>query len=320
MSRRVSPTLIGAFVLGAVLLSVAAVVLFGSGRYFRRTYRFVMYFGSSVNGLRVGAPVKFRGVEVGSVTDIRLPLERDMEVGRIPVLIEIDPAKLTSRGATETVLTDPKVFNALIAHGLRAQLQLESFVTGVLFVSLDLFPGTPVTLARPPGSHDYRYQEIPTQPASLEKARGALDQVLAKLAETDFKGLVDSARQAMSGVNQLVNSPDLKRTVGSLDEVTHRLGEAATNVSHLAARLDTNAASLSGDLRQTTVEARAVIKQAGDAIQRTEVTINDSPTFYELDRTLQEVSAAARSLRLLTGYLERNPKALIFGKTASKEE
>ena len=320
MNRRVSPTLIGAFVVGAVLLSVLAVIMFGSGRYFHKTYEFVLYFSSTVNGLRVGAPVKFRGVEVGSVKDIRLQLEPDMDVGPIPVIIEIDPSKLTSRGTTETILNNPQVRKAAIDRGLRGQLQVESFVTGVLFVAVDYFPGSPATYVQQPGTRRYRYEELPTQPAALEKVRGAVTQVLTKLADVDFKGLTDSATQAVTGINQLVNSPHLKSAVHSMDEVTHGLSDAAAHVSQLATTLDGNVKTLTGDIQETSAEARATIKQAGDAIQHTDGSINDSPTLYELNRTLQEVSAAARSVRLLTAYLERNPRALIFGKPATKEE
>ena len=114
MNQRVSPTLIGAFVLGAVLLAVTAVVLIGSGRYFRRTYPFVLYFPGSVNGLRVGAPVKFRGVEIGSVEDIRLQLKPDQSVFRIPVIIGIDPEKITSLGGSETILNSPAEYQSAI--------------------------------------------------------------------------------------------------------------------------------------------------------------------------------------------------------------
>jgi paraquat-inducible protein B len=321
MNRKVSPTLIGAFVVGALALSVLAVVMFGSGRYFRRNYQFVAYFGSSVNGLRVGAPVKFRGVEVGSVKDIRLQLEPDMDVGSIPVIIEIDPEKLTSRGTTETILNNPQVRKAAIGRGLRAQLQVESFVTGVLFVALDYFPGSPETYVQQPGSRWHQYEEIPTQPAALERARGAVTEVLTKLAEVDFKALTDSVRAAVSGINQLVNSPHLKSAVQSLDELTHRLGVAAANVSGLATTLDGNVKTLSGDIQLTSAEARATMKHADEAIQQAEAKFqDDSPTFYELNRSLRELSATARSLRLLTSYLERNPRALIFGKPATKEE
>ena len=76
MNKKISPTLIGVFVIGAVALIVIAILVFGSGRLFRQTRDFVLYFDNSVNGLRIGAPVKIKGVEIGSVKDIRLQLEK----------------------------------------------------------------------------------------------------------------------------------------------------------------------------------------------------------------------------------------------------
>lgn len=320
MKQRVSPTLIGAFVVGALLLAVTAVVLIGSGRYFHRTYAFVLYFPGSVNGLRVGAPVKFRGVEIGSVQDIRLQLKRDQSVFRIPVIIGIDPEKITSLGGSETILNSPAEYRRAIRAGLRGQLQTESFVTGVLFVALEYFPGSPATLVQLSASRKFRYREIPTEPSSTEKARMAVTEVLTKLAASDLEGLVDSARQAISDVHQLVTSPDLKLTIRSLGDVAGRLGEAAGHVSHLAIGLDSNVSGLTQDLRQTSVKATAMIDQAGKVLQHTDATINDSPVMYELTRTLQEVSAAARSVRLLTGYMERNPSAMIFGRPVAREK
>lgn len=320
MNQRVSPTLIGAFMLGAVLLGVMAAVLIGSGRLFRRTVPFVLYFPSSVNGLRVGAPVKFRGVEIGTVDDIRIRLEADQTVNRIPVIIGVDPKKITSLGGRETILNSSAEYDQAINNGFRAQLQTESFVTGVLFVALDYFPGSPAILVQQPRTRRFNYREIPTEPSSTEKARVALTQVLTKLAESDLGGLVDSARLAVSELHQLVGSPDLKRTIGSLDDVAARLGEAAGNVSQLATGLDSNVSSLTAELRQTSVEARATIDQAGRVLQHTDAVFSDSPVLYELPRTLQEVSAAARSVRLLTGYLERNPSALMFGRPVAREK
>ena len=117
MSTKVSPTLIGAFVIGAVALIVIAILLLGSGRLFRQTRDFVLYFDNSVNGLRVGAPVKFKGVEVGSVKDIRLQLEKGAEVNKIPVIIEIDLEKLTLRGATPEIAVDREAFHKAVVDG-----------------------------------------------------------------------------------------------------------------------------------------------------------------------------------------------------------
>jgi phospholipid/cholesterol/gamma-HCH transport system substrate-binding protein len=319
-SRRVSPTLVGAFVLGAVVLAGMGAILLGSGRFFRRTYSFALYFPGSVNGLRVGAPVKFRGVEIGAVQDIRLQLKRDQSVFRIPVIIGIDPDKITSLGGSETILNSPAAYQDAIDGGLRGQLQTESFVTGVLFVALDYFPGSPATLVQQPRTRKFRYREIPTEPSSTEKTRTAVTEVLTRLAASDLEGLVDSARQVMSALHQLAASPDLRRTLRSLDVVAGRLGEAAGKVSQVATGLDSNVSRLTVDLHRTTVKAGAMMDQADRVLQHTDAAVTDGPTLYELTRTLQEVSAAARSVRLLTGYLERNPSAVIFGRPAAAEK
>jgi paraquat-inducible protein B len=320
MNQRVNPTLIGAFVLGAVVLAVLAVVLIGSGRFFRRTSPFVLYFSGSVNGLRVGAPVKFRGVEIGSVQDIRLQLRPDQTVYRIPVIIGIDPEKITSLGGSETIVNSPAEYQSAIDRGLRGQLQTESFVTGLLFVALDYFPGSPATFVQLPPNGKFRYREIPTETSSTEKARMAVTEVLTQLAGSDLAGLIDTARQAISELHQLVGSPDLKAAVRSLDDVTARLGDAAGSVSHLAAGLDSNVSGLTQDLRQTSLNATAMIDQARKVLQHIDTTLNDSPLVYEVIGTLQEVSAAARSVRLLTGYLERNPSVLLFGRPVAREK
>ena len=151
MNKKISPTLIGAFVVGALALIVIAILVFGSGRLFRQTKDFVLYFDNSVNGLRIGAPVKFKGVEIGSVKDIRLQLEQGKLINKIPVIIEIDLEKLTSRGATSADCdrwTAKPFSKAIVDRGLRGQLEMESLVTGLLYIALDLFPGTPINLVQ----------------------------------------------------------------------------------------------------------------------------------------------------------------------------
>src|SRR5271168_1834419 len=106
MGKRINPATVGAFVLGAIGLILAAVVVFGSGNLFRKTHDFVIFFGGDINGLRVGAPVKFKGVEIGQVAKIRLRLEQQVnQSGQlradvpIPVIIELDEEKIVSHGS-----------------------------------------------------------------------------------------------------------------------------------------------------------------------------------------------------------------------------
>lgn len=341
MNRKVSPTLIGGFVVGALALVVIATLMFGSGRFFRTTKQFVLYFDASVNGLRVGAPVKFRGVEIGSVKNILLRLDADPGVLRIPVVIELELEKFTSKGASGAALQDPEVLRQLIAQGLRGQLQMESFVTGLLFVGVDFFPDSKLNLVQQPGGR-YQYPEIPTQPTTLQVAGSKMNEILAKFDEVDFKTLIESFQRTAKGIEGLVTDPELKAAVGSTDEVANKLETAADNIARLAATFDDKVKILSDDFQLTSAEARTAMKQAGTAFDKVSVAIvqaeatlketqatminvrdltdPDSATFYEITKTLKEVSGAARSLRLLANYVERNPRALIFGKPETKED
>jgi len=334
MSQKISPTLIGAFVIGALAVLIIAVIAFGSGRLFRQTRDFVLYFDSSVNGLRIAAPVKFKGVEIGSVKDIRLQLEKGAQVNKIPVIVEIDLEKLTSRGASGVVAKDVTSFHeAVIKMGLRGQLLTESLVTGLLYVGLDFFPNTPIRLVQQPGGH-YQYPEIPTTPTTLEQAQDAVTRIINKLEEIDFKGVTKSLTETVDGVNQLVNSPDLKASLRALQQTMPKVDEALLSVRKLTTTMDSSVAALTGNLEQTSDAAREAMQQAAIAIKQTDgalkaaeaamINVNgvmdqDSPTFYEFRKSMREVSAAARSLRLLSGYIERNPRALIFGKPDNSE-
>src|SRR5579872_3487584 len=148
MGKRFSPTLVGGFVLSSIALAVIGLVVLGSGRFFTGKTNYVLYFDRDVNGLRVGAPVKFRGVDIGTVDAILLSL-RGLDTQsknavpnvKIPVVIDIDSKKIESRGA-EDDLSDPDVMRHAIALGLRGTLNMQSFVTGVLYIDLDMHPGT----------------------------------------------------------------------------------------------------------------------------------------------------------------------------------
>jgi paraquat-inducible protein B len=331
MNKKASPTLIGAFVVGALALIVVAVIAFGSGRLFRQSKQFVLYFPGEVNGLNVGAPVKFRGVEIGSVKEILLQLEPDMKVQRIPVIIEVDLEKLTSRGGSGAILQDPKLFKAAIDEGLRAQLRTESLVTGVLYVGFDLFPEIPANFVQPPGS---KYQEIPTVPTALEQAQDVASRIINKLEEIDFKGLVSTLNDTVSGVKQLVNSPALKASLQSLEQTIPKVDLAIADIRKLTNNLDGSVGTLTASLQQTSDATRFAMQQAATTMKQTDAALKqaeaamvniqsasdpDSATFYEISRSLKEVSSAARSLRLLANSIERNPRALIFGKPERPE-
>lgn len=312
-SKRASPTLIGAFVIGALALALAGLAIFGSGKLFRRTEQFVAIFSGSVNGLSVGAPVKFRGVQVGSVTSILLSLPgMTLPDLRIPVFFDIDRDTTLKLGAMVNP-ADPSALTALIDQGLRAQLQLESIVTGVLFVELDLFPNSQVTLFLP---KDSGYVEIPTQPTLLQEATQTAADVVAKLRDADIDGLVNAMRDAARGVNDLAGSPELRQTLvairDALSTTRETLVEVKPRIAPLAGRFDSGVAHLEVTLDRLDQTLGSVKTSLGSFD-----TLVDpqAPLVYQLTTTLADLSEAARSIRQFADYLDRNPNALLTGRS-----
>jgi paraquat-inducible protein B len=156
VSARANPTAIGAFVVGAIALAVAGLVILGGLQIFKKELPFVMFFEGSLGGLDIGAPVEIRGVKIGTVTRIRLFARKQ----QIAVYVNIDPSLLPK--GSEVVAGKVVAVEELIKDGLRAQLQTQSLLTGQLLIYLDYFPGTPIVLTR----LDPTVPEIPTVPTS----------------------------------------------------------------------------------------------------------------------------------------------------------
>jgi paraquat-inducible protein B len=326
MNKKISPTLIGAFVVGALALLIVAVIAFGSGQLFRKTQQFILYFDGSVNGLRIGGPVKIKGVEIGSVKDIRLETELGSQVHKIPVIIEIDLKKVIRRGVTREEAMDPNTISEFVKQGLRGQLQTESLVTGVLYVGLDWFPETPIRFVQPPGRH-FQYGEIPTIPTELEQAQDAIVRVVKKLDDIDFKALAGSLTKTSDRFGELAGSPALKSILKSLDDDMPELRGAILDFRRLTATANDNVTNVSADLHQTLTAAQSSIEQIAATMKEAQTTIvsvrgtvdPNSPTVYELTKSLREVSGAASSIRLLADSLDSNPQAIILGKPETQE-
>ena len=193
MSKTANKTVIGAFVIGAVTLLVIAVLIFGSGQFFKNTLCYELFFQGTVQGLDVGSPVVFRGVKIGSVTSIGLEFNTKLLAFDIPVTIEIEPAKAKRLGPPPK--KEGELLNPLIDKGLRGQLQTLSLVTGQLAVALDFFPNQPARFV----SIQKKYPEIPTVPSTFE-------QLTKTIQELPIKELFAKLDSSITAINALVNS------------------------------------------------------------------------------------------------------------------
>jgi len=336
MSKPANKTMIGAFVVGAVVLAVVAVVLFGSGRFFQKTEPWLTFFGGSVRGLNVGSPVVFRGVQVGQVTDIIVGFDAAKLEVLIPVFFEVDPERFKDIGR-QVETSELDMHKALIDRGLRSQLQMQSLVTGQLLINLDFYPDTPVELVgieRFKGEMKFEDRwEIPSVPTPLQELEKAL-------SELNIKEITEDVRRAVDGIAKLVSSPDLHDSIGELKQMLIAVKEVAQKV-------DTKVEPLATSLDQTLVEARAGIgdarklianidKQttpllsriqkaadsAQNALEQADTTLKSIEDLaeegtklrYEVSTALREVGAASRSVRVLADFIEQHPDALLRGR------
>jgi phospholipid/cholesterol/gamma-HCH transport system substrate-binding protein len=361
--KRANPKLIGAFVVGAVALVVIGVLLLGGAKFLTEKRGFVAYFEGSVKGLNIGASVEFQGVRVGSVTDIQLQFLTAENEFRIPVFFQIEPGRMTQVG--HHVAARGQLLKPLIARGLRAQLEMQSFVTGQLIVQLGFLPDTPVKLVG-----DGKVPEIPTVPTTMQEMAQSVTHALAELRQLPIPQLVGHLAETAQGLNTIVHSPEVKSLIGSMsataqvaerslqsvddhtEQVTARLNatlEAATALirdsQQLVRRVDTQVLPMSTGIQKTLDTLRTTMQDSqqllrhvdgrvtpmADNLMETSTRLRATITrvqqvvdgdvvrlLQDTNKTLQEFSGAARSLRLLADYLERNPDSLVYGKAGNR--
>ncbi len=239
---------------------------------FVRKVPYLMYFDGSVRGLTVGAPVDFRGIRVGTVTDVKMELNPETLKLRIPVMVELEPERVIATDVAESLI-EYDVVGKLIQRGLRAQLQMSSLLTGQLFVSLELYPDLPrKSLVMTEGIPIF-----PTVPSSMDALRRTLTDVVDKIGTLPLDKITYELLETIKGAKRFTNSRELGASVKSMNSLLKDLRT-------LAHRLD---------------------KRVGTLTASTE-------------EGMKQLSATARSVRILSEYLERHPEALLHGKGSGK--
>ncbi len=326
MAKQANRSMIGGFVIIAVGILAASVVIFGSGDWFKDSLRYVLHFQESVKGLSVGSPVLYRGFPVGEVKRVLIQADLQDLKDDVLVFIEIYPETV----AFPTRELDLEQWKArmrdLIARGLRAQMVTQSLVTGKLIIELNMHADAPEPMEHVDLSAwniSVDYGEIPTIPSTLSKLETALgnldlkalskklisvlsnaDRILKNpdidAAISEFKGTLVDARRLVNNVNEEVK-PLSGKAQATLDDV----GRLARHVDD---KVDPVAKSVTGTLKTVDSAFKSIDELVGKR----------SPTRAEIDNTLMEIQKAARSVRILADYLEQHPEALLKGKGSRK--
>lgn len=336
MAKQFSKTVIGGFMVSAMVLLVIAVVIFGGGRVFQKTFPFVLFFKGSVKGLKAGSPVLFRGVEVGSVEQIVIQAAPKTGEALIPVVVNLN---------RDNVETDEKKdlhkeMSNLIEHGLRAQLTIQSFVTGQLMIELDFHPDKPAQLV----GIDFGYPEIPTISTPLEqiaetfekyplnefveKINAAIDGIEKVLVAPELMEIVRSLNDAAQSASKLINNGDklindADNLVLNMDRQVEPLSQSyksvARDAQNLLRNVDSRIDPLSDQLDSSLNNARSTLEQMEKTFKTYSDLVEDrSELRYKLDSAMNEVAAAARSIRELAEYMRQHPEALLRGKGGNR--
>jgi paraquat-inducible protein B len=299
------PAIVGAFVLSGMLLAIGAVLLIGGTELFKHTQRTVVYFPGSVAGLDVGAPVTFRGVKIGTVTSIAVHINmRDLSV-RIPVYLELNPAQISL--GEHSVAQTADDFDRLLKAGLRAQLNMESLITGELRVDLDLMPG--IKSLQEASTPELRV--IPSSPSKLQTLED-------EIAALPLQQIAETARQTLLAIKQVADN--IAPKIGPLADTATATAQAAhmtlDDIDRLALAGKTQLHVSGLQLARVLASSDAAIKQAQALVISLEaVAPANSRTRADLQASIRDLAASASALRGFSQEIERNPSALLLGGT-----
>jgi paraquat-inducible protein B len=256
-----------------------------------------LFFPDSLRGIGVGTPVELRGITVGRVSEVNLEYDPSADTIRIPVTVEIVPeriaipSELSGQNPIERI---NRIFEHLVAEGLRARLTDGDLVFGRRMIELDFVPNAPPARLVRAGP----YPQLPTVAGGgFEEIASSASRFLAKVSALPLDRLVDEIRNMVTHADGVIASPEMKR---SLQELDRTLG---------------NTERMTRDARMQVGPLFASINSAADQLKATIALLGSDPrSSNDLLRTLTELKDAARSIRVLADYLERHPESLLRGK------
>ncbi len=325
MGKKANPTIIGAFVVSSITIAVIAVMVFGGAKFFAQNDMFVSYFSDTIHGLDIGAPVKYKGVTIGKVEDIRLRIrDNNLRDSTVSVIYSVDIRALRRKsGTTSETLVD--TMDHQIKEGLRAKLSFQSIVTGMLYIELDYLasPDEPYT------EHHSRmgYKEIPIARSMLSEMGKSIDKMMANISKIDFEEISGNANKLLLNLNSKIDQLDVKKinddaleALANVNKVIQNpaIGNSLANVDELLKEVRSLVAKLDGTLENIEKSANIVMKDADEMLLNVNSIIApQSPFRFELAMALKQLSDTLSSVKNLAEFVERNPNSIITGKAAA---
>ncbi|PWL67745.1 MAG: hypothetical protein DBY30_03470 [Verrucomicrobia bacterium] len=327
MKNKISPAAIGMFVMAASIIAVAAVMVFGAAKFFSRTENFISFFSESVNGLDVGAPLKYKGVKIGKVEGIFISSSKNIKESSVSVVYSIDIDQL--RRKTGTDFKDYSDWmDEQIAEGLRAKLNYQSIVTGMLYIELDF-------IADKGEKYDLKYggtrfKEIPAAKSGLSELAKGFEKTMADVAKIDFAAIGQNVHSAIVKVNEKLDGIDAKAISDSavsalkgVDELA-RNKDVAESIKKLDALLSDSDALVNdarAELKKFSASGTSIMARLDEVLRNVNsVVAPQSPFRYQIAVLLKTMNESMSYISNFTDYLQRNPNSLLRGKDNSKRK
>jgi len=301
---------------------IGLALLFGAGGLSRETLTLVSFFEDDVTGLREGAPVAFRGVNVGSVSQVLLSLPEDPRVGttdvRIAVIYAVDLERLrnVSPGQRRDV-ANPEEFEEIIQAGLRVGIKVNNLLAGIKSLILDLRPDVPDTRLQ---GVELPYWEVPTMPSPLVAVQAKLEEMANKLMDLPLDSIARNINGLVTDLRTTINSEEVTGLSSQANTALESLALAADEIATFMSGLDDTVEPVAEGLDETFTKARAVMDSLEVTLgQLRAQTGPGSPLSYRTLQVLEEMDLVLQSLHDFIEYLKANPSALIKGRSGGGE-
>ncbi len=320
---------IGLFLLLAITLFVGSLFFFGLTSFFEKKTNFVSFFNESVRGLNKGSAVRFRGVEIGQVREIRLSLDDGTTLMGIPVIYEIDISRLQNKLGVPVDISLKEHYENAVRDGLTAKLESSSMVTGQLYIDLNFRPQS--AKGEAPRILNGNLHYLPSVQSLLSDVTDQLLKIIGDISKINFPEISSNLNETIVTLDSVLESFESEKTAKNLNEtllsvqsflgsgdvkgLIEDFGAAAGSVDELMTNLSTGKGAL-GEPLAATLKQMSDTATALDQISTNFTRILESNTgpVADLERTLAEIRDTATALQSLLEFLRRHPNALIFGK------
>lgn len=214
MKTKLSPTLIGIFVIGGFLLLLIGVFAFGGASLFTKPQRFAVFFDESVHGLDPGAPVKVRGVRVGRVADITVRFDAAKHDSVVAVVCEVTKNVLVGPEGKRIDFSESGRIDELVKDGMRAELAVQGLATGLLYVELSFDEEQKYPL--PANLPQADMPVVPAVPSMIAEFTASITEILGKLGQVDYAGISTELKALMATTRTKIDALKLQPAI---DEV-----------------------------------------------------------------------------------------------------